>query len=242
MAYEKLTFEAFKTALANGKYKNAGGARRAVGKASFSSAEYVQAQKVINEAFNETPVKQDKKVAAKPAKKTTAKTPAKAAKSAEKVTAKPAKVAAKATTKAAAPAKKPGAKRGPKPKKQATTTLDAAVAAAVSADVNLDDTASVSTRVKIAERGIVHAATSLTALVAARQAGHSIDNSVVENVSSLMDDATGLFRRIVNSLDTTAVQVVRQTVATTAAVQEEPIVTNGMNNAEKLFRQSSPLA
>lgn len=52
MAYEKLTFDTFKENLKNGKYEAATGARRAVGKSSFSGTEKEQAAKIIDKHFN----------------------------------------------------------------------------------------------------------------------------------------------------------------------------------------------
>jgi hypothetical protein len=125
MQYEKLTFDRFKEALASGRYAEGGvpGARRAVGKASFSAEEKEKAHKAINKHF-EVEAAAPKATKAKPSKKAAkkgAKAAEKSASAPKKAAAKPpAKKAAKAEAKKVA-AKAPDIVGVPKTKKAART-------------------------------------------------------------------------------------------------------------------------
>lgn len=170
MSYVKGSFDTFKSSLREGKYANATGARRAVGKlAGLSAEEKEKARKLIDHHFGESSSAAPK---AKPAAKETKKSAAPARQP--------------RTASAAPAAKKPG--RQPRTTKPSTIIPPASPAAAGAA---LDELA-------IGERVVNSATSAINALQQASQSFGVDNQSAVREYSITLGKAVKIFRNVVN--------------------------------------------
>jgi len=175
--YDKLSLDSFKTALKAGKYKDATGARRAVGKAStLTDQDKNDARGVIDKHFGSskaaTPMKMAASKPAKATKATVKTTTAKKEKAEKPVKATPA-------PKAKAPAAKPKGKGGRK-------------AALLSASSEYTD-------IEMAERTINSVSQGVQALNTIQALNNGVDVSEdLQDAATTIAGAIGIFKRIVN--------------------------------------------
>lgn len=228
MSYDKLSLASFKAALQDNKYVSATGARRAVGKATtLSDGDKEKARAAINAHFGEE-----------------------AAAAAPKKTGAPKKqAAAKKTT---APKKAAAAKPAPAPKKKTAAVKRAPVHAAGPAPlagqaiaqhgvIDLENTGSIATQMRIAEKTIQNVGAALSVLTQAKEKYPEADlGTAVEEMGGTLAGAVGIFRQVVNQISSSPATA--NIPAQAAPTPRQGVVNNGVvsNRAEALFNESGP--
>lgn len=243
MSYDKLSLASFKEGLKADKYASATGARRAVGKAStLTDADKDKARTIIDAHFGTSATPAPKKAAAKKAA-ASAKTPGLGRPKKAAASAKPAPKKAQ-SKKAGAQAKK--ATAAAKPAQRAPRVMreeHVGEAIAHHGGIDLDNTNSVSTQMRIAEKTIQNAGAAMSVLAQTKQQYPDVDlSSAVEEMGGTLAGAVSIFRNIVNEISN---QGITKTAAKKAAVAKAaPITTPApqgvVNSGAGLFKDSSP--